>query len=424
MKILRAPILIILFLQVFSNQLQSQWKTQNSGAEQTIRSISPVDSLKVWAVGDSGIILYTSDGGNKWEKQISITTYGLNSVSFCDSLIGWAVGYGGIILNTTNGGKNWIRILHDTADNIRNMKVKCFDSNNVLISRIAWYGDYYGGGVLWNWKSNGFETIWEDISPHSGSGFIFTVIDFDFISPNLGWVIKMDGLNFNWVPQVSKTTDGGYTWKSNQIPSAGNISFSDSVNGFLIYDGIVHQYADSSNTFIQIASLKPNYYGESICNIGATIYVGSDSSIMRSTDGGIQWIKQPINKKTVHDIKFLTPDMGWAVGDNGLILHTSNGGVTKVKNNDLPVFTFELQQNYPNPFNPTTTIKYNLPKSSLVKLVIFDMLGREVKTLVSEEQTVGSYSVEFNAHNLSSGMYFYQLQANDFIQTKKLLLIK
>ncbi len=84
----------------------------------------------------------------------------------------------------------------------------------------------------------------------------------------------------------------------------------------------------------------------------------------------------------------------------------------------------ELSQNYPNPFNPSTVIAYQLPVSSQVSLKIYDMLGREVQTLVNETQAAGRYAVRFNATNLSSGTYFYKLQANGLVQTKKLTLLK
>jgi hypothetical protein len=86
--------------------------------------------------------------------------------------------------------------------------------------------------------------------------------------------------------------------------------------------------------------------------------------------------------------------------------------------------TYSLSQNYPNPFNPATTINYQLPERSQVTIKVFDILGREVATLVNEEKPAGKYNVEFNASDLSSGVYFYQLKTNLFIQTKKMLLIK
>jgi hypothetical protein len=85
---------------------------------------------------------------------------------------------------------------------------------------------------------------------------------------------------------------------------------------------------------------------------------------------------------------------------------------------------FSLGQNYPNPFNPSTTVKYELPTSSTVKLSVFDMLGREVIVLVSERQEAGIHEVKFDASGLSSGMYFYRLQAGDFVQARKLLLVR
>jgi len=90
---------------------------------------------------------------------------------------------------------------------------------------------------------------------------------------------------------------------------------------------------------------------------------------------------------------------------------------------------YELHQNYPNPFNPSTKIKFTIPsnvkrETSNVSLKVYDMLGNEVVTLVNEEKPAGSYEVDFNGPNLSSGVYFYQLKAGDFIQTKKMILLR
>ncbi len=92
-------------------------------------------------------------------------------------------------------------------------------------------------------------------------------------------------------------------------------------------------------------------------------------------------------------------------------------------NNQIPS-TYSLSQNYPNPFNPTTNIKFSLPATGNVKLVVFDMLGREVATLVNEVRTAGNYVVDFDASALASGVYFYRLESANFTQTKKMLLVK
>ena len=94
------------------------------------------------------------------------------------------------------------------------------------------------------------------------------------------------------------------------------------------------------------------------------------------------------------------------------------------KNTGTNKMDFRLSQNYPNPFNPTTTIQYSVPKSGLVTIKVYDILGREVTTLVNEQKAVGNYNVQFYANRLSSGVYFYRMQAGDFVQTKKLVLLK
>ncbi len=85
---------------------------------------------------------------------------------------------------------------------------------------------------------------------------------------------------------------------------------------------------------------------------------------------------------------------------------------------------FELVQNYPNPFNPTTTISFNLPEASNVKLTVSNILGQEIKTLVNEHKEAGVHSVEFNASDLPSGFYIYRIEAGKYVQTRKMLLVK
>ncbi len=98
--------------------------------------------------------------------------------------------------------------------------------------------------------------------------------------------------------------------------------------------------------------------------------------------------------------------------------------VTSVNSKSTTVSNFELYQNYPNPFNPTTVIKYSVPVASKITLKVYNVLGSEIKTLVNSEKAAGNYSVEFNGSNLASGIYFYQLKAGNFVQTKKFVLMK
>jgi subtilisin-like proprotein convertase family protein len=117
-----------------------------------------------------------------------------------------------------------------------------------------------------------------------------------------------------------------------------------------------------------------------------------------------------------------------ATGDTGALTNwclivTYNCPVGGIQTIEIPNF-YSLSQNYPNPFNPSTSIKFSMPKGDNVKLVIFDILGREVKTLVNEFKNAGSYDVNFDASTLSSGVYFYRLEAGEFTDTKRMLLVK
>jgi len=99
------------------------------------------------------------------------------------------------------------------------------------------------------------------------------------------------------------------------------------------------------------------------------------------------------------------------------------GTTTSVKENELPN-KYNLSQNYPNPFNPVTKIKYTIPKAEFVSIKVFDILGGEIATLVSEEKQTGNFEVEFNGSNLASGIYVYRMQAGNFTDAKKFVLIK
>jgi hypothetical protein len=122
-----------------------------------------------------------------------------------------------------------------------------------------------------------------------------------------------------------------------------------------------------------------------------------------------------------------------AVSGTNLFAGTYGGGLwrrslsqlvdVKLASREVPA-EFTLAQNFPNPFNPSTTIKYELPKASDVRLSVFDILGREVSVLVNERRDAGVHEEKFDGSNLASGLYLYRLQARDFVQTRKLLLVR
>ena len=116
------------------------------------------------------------------------------------------------------------------------------------------------------------------------------------------------------------------------------------------------------------------------------------------------------------------------VGSNNDTPNMVTVGTLSLDNNTVPT-VFALHQNYPNPFNPTTKISYDLPEESLVTLSIYDLMGRKVRTLVNSEQTIGFKNIQWNATNdngqpVPAGMYIYTIQAGEFRQTKKMVLLK
>jgi hypothetical protein len=122
---------------------------------------------------------------------------------------------------------------------------------------------------------------------------------------------------------------------------------------------------------------------------------------------------------TTYYYKLVNVDINGLESVNGLVAN-----VTPTQNSNITPDAYSLRQNYPNPFNPNTSISYDIREAGHVTLAVFDVLGREVASLVNDNQTAGSYTVEFNASKLSSGIYFYQLKTNDFTDMKKMVVMK
>jgi hypothetical protein len=151
------------------------------------------------------------------------------------------------------------------------------------------------------------------------------------------------------------------------------------------------------------------------------VFVTEGGTVYESTDKGGSWLNTGGTGNgtlCLFGNKLYTGGNGISVADSILT------GITNIDAHRVMPTTFSLSQNYPNPFNPTTVIRYQLAASIFVDLSIYDMLGRKIKTLVSERQSAGIHSVTFNAGSLSSGVYFYRLTAGSFVDAKKLLVLK
>jgi hypothetical protein len=147
--------------------------------------------------------------------------------------------------------------------------------------------------------------------------------------------------------------------------------------------------------------------------------------VYHTTNGGTTWTREVVATNPYWGYA-ITGSGGnvWIAGYEGRILKKQGPTGVKEDQTNASPFGFQLAQNFPNPFNPTTTIQFHIPLSSFATLKVYNLLGQEVATLVHEEMESGTYSVSWNAASYSSGLYFYKLQAGEFAETKRMILLK
>jgi len=267
------------------------------------------------------------------------------------------------------------------------------------------------GGINWTSQSSG-TTNW-----------LWSV---SFTDANTGTAVGEVGT-------ILRTTNGGVNWISQTSGTSSalkGVSFTDINNGTSVsLTGMILRTTNGgTNWFSQTSGASGPLYSVSFTDVNTGTAVGYNGTIIRTTNGGTNWTSQSSGTTLrLHCVSFIDSINGTAVGDGGLILRTTTGGTSVNQiNNKIPE-RFSLYQNYPNPFNPTTIIRFAIYKSAFTVLKVYDALGKEVATLVNEKLSTGSYEVDFNgteSHNLSSGVYFYHLEAGDFAETRKMVLVK
>ena len=402
---------------------QEGWVQQTSGTICNLYSVSFGDVNTGCAVGvcpAGSTILNTTDGGLQW---FANSYSGLSSVQLIDKNRGWAVGgnyYGGRIIKTTDGGLNWDSQLF--LENDFFASVYFVDENIGYASGV--HIDLNTFGTVFR-TTNGGEDWFRKLSLY-GSEILRSVY---FLNQNLGWVAGQFG-------KISMTTDGGSNWIAQNVDDSydlRSVFFIDENNGWVVGNLnwpvlTLHTTNGGSDwTFISLDSVSfNNLYDVQFIDVNNGWIVGANGKIFKTTDGGISWnVQSSGTSYNLHSVDFIDQNTGWVVGDDGTILHTSNGGVTFVENKEIEVpIGFFLAQNFPNPFNPVTSIQYVVGSQTEVILNVYDVLGKEIETLVNEQKPSGTYEVEFDATNLPSGIYLYQLNAGSYTETKKMILLK
>ncbi len=266
---------------------------------------------------------------------------------------------------------------------------------------------------------------------------------FSFADVNNGWAYTAVGPNLTEPFKIYRTTDGGDNWNEqftdNNPGEYSAIRFTDLNNGWVVgHNGKVLKTTDGGANWNWVTNSGINALASCKTLFALDqnhIWIPSKTPdqmqtpyVQYTSDGGLNWSTQMTpfgsteGSNAIFSIYFVDPQTGWLTADDGRIAKYT--GTTSVENNVDGVFSFSVEQNYPNPFNPSTIIKYHIANSEFVSLKVFDVLGNEVTTLVNEVKSAGEYEVEFNAANLSSGIYLYKLQSGNFSQTRKMILIR
>ena len=347
----------------------------------------------------SGIFYKTTDGGENWQEVQSIvasnsvgwfgiSTFNKNDIYFI------AVGYTNILYRTTDAGENWKLIGSFPADSHGNSVAIALDllHDSTLYAGVSTsiIGEFF-------YKSTNRGESWFFVStPPTVPNEIYT----DYFIPDRIYL-------FTFPPYISN--NGGINWlraDSGLAANTGFISFyQDNITTRLLYnlrnDGLYNSKRDYIFwEMIEGTESLPIYFGPT----GFTVDKNMKNIFI-----------EPVTREL-----FLGTAKG--IYKTGIITHTED----EIKN---PTLNFLLKQNFPNPFNPTTTIEYQVKNRAFVSLKVYDILGNEIITLVSEEQPAGNYKVTFDigiikSYNFTSGVYIYQIQAGSFVETKKMVLLK
>ena len=426
-------ILSFLFLISLTYPSSSQtqpWKKLQSPVNTTFRYLCFVDSLNGWAAGEAGTIIRTTDGGDSWEVQNSTVQTFIMDIFFVDKNNGWALTlkdvfpFNSVILKTTNGGNDW--------------SAEDFPDFSKLIRTIFFFdtlNGFVGGSYIGYTSDGGNSWVESDIDSNMVSSF--PVYKFNFLNRQFGYACggRLDVAGVVW-----RTTNYGLNWTAQGISA-------DEIFDIFIFDSLnTITLSGDPEGFYNIANLKTfdagvtwNYeelpfFGLSF-NIDFRTYnegwSASGYKFLFTSDRGETWseVETP-DSSIIYDLQFANARNGYAVGQDGVILKLDPALVSVEDKVSSPT-QFILHQNYPNPFNPSTTIKFAIPlvetnrdASLLTTLKVYDILGNEVATLVNEEKPAGNFEVEFVARDLVSGVYFYQLEAGNFFETKKMIYLK
>ena len=428
---------LLVMILCTSLKAQTGWTILDPGTSVDLNALQLLDRHTVFVTGDAGTVIYSNDSGLTWQDiSPDSPLVKLNDLIFFNYSTGLVVGDGGVILHTTDGGNNWSNISSGVMDNL--LTVAFWDSIGICggLSQTILYSTDHGNS--WNIAQSGF----------FGGGFWGSWL----LSPEMGYVI---GENSIFQPLFGKSSDQGQSWNftpfylNNDEGRAYSLQFTDELIGYAacgVWDGrgAIVKTTNGGNDWNTTFFSAPLYDIHFPISDGSLVgfAVGEGGQILRTADAGMSWQSQSSGiSQALNDVAFFDLSLGYVVGNSGTILKTETAGEPPVNLSDHPSKTldeFQLLGNYPNPFNASTTISWQLARQnnaagqavgSRVQLKVYDLLGKEIATLVDERQEAGYHTIMWdgrddNGNPMASGIYFCIVEAERKREITRLLLMK
>ena len=413
------------------------WTYQAGGPRIPLYAIRFTDATRAIAVGFEGGIYETADGGVSWEAARSGTRDHLRGVDFLDRNTGIAVGDSGAVLRTTDGGVTWT-----------DLPIQPSTGSTMMFSSVA-FGSPTVGLIVGRFDSlDGTTVLTHSLvlrTTDAGQNWVRASLpapnDRDLRGVSFGWtsvatVVGAAGL-------ILRSTDGGVTWSPQSgVPDSvtgvvpppnmrlNAVSFAGPYVGFVAGEsGTILRTLDGGATWTtQATGMTQSLNGVWTLNGVNALAVGAAGTVLASSDIGATWSRQVT--ETAQDLyaaHFADVERGMIVGSKGVVLRTPLAGVpTAIPWSDHPSVPTDaaLAQNYPNPFNGITTVEFRIARYELISLKVYDILGREVATLMDEMKGPGTYRLQWDSRNLPSGVYLCRLRAGDFRTVKKMVLLR
>jgi hypothetical protein len=278
------------------------------------------------------------------------------------------------------------------------------------VDHASWFRTTDGGT---SWDGKYFNSITDPL------------IDIFFTDANTGILVGHNG-------RIMLTTNGAESWNtlsSGTTQALHGVCFSDANQATVVGNGgTILRTSDGGISWqAQTSGTTEDLYSVSFTDADNGLISGNNGIILKTDNGGVTWeMQQSITNEDLFAVSMVDQNIGTAAGDNGTILRTTTGGYTIVfnENNFESSKGYQLSQNYPNPFNTSTIIRYIIPERSSVQLTVYNTLGQIVHKLVNRDLEAGIHEITFDASHLPSGVYIYRLQAEEYVESKKLLYLK